>query len=234
MQKYKESYEQHHSLAAMTAMLVNTCKLANLGHERRTRIDQVAAALLERLDGLRARAADLGHDELNVLWLDARLVDLALLLLRGLELRHLVVVAAGRVERGRAPAAHLRLRDATERAAALVHVLVLRLAEDEVAVAVRRLVHLRRRDHVQHLRGVSTPRGRGAQHAARTFFGRRIVTRVMPGTFLRPSVISALRALRSARDWILSSAAADVGSSLSSWSWSWSWSCAWSWSWSWS
>jgi hypothetical protein len=43
----------------------------------------------------------------------------------------------------------------------------------------------------------------------------------MPGTFFRPRLRRAFLALRSDRDWILSSAAAEVGSS---WSWSWSWS----------
>jgi hypothetical protein len=44
----------------------------------------------------------------------------------------------------------------------------------------------------------------------RMFLGRRRVTRLIPESFFSPSPRRAFLALRSARDWIFSSAAADV------------------------
>lgn len=46
------------------------------GAERHDRVDNVIVILLERLDGLLPADAGLGLDELNVLGLEARLVDL--------------------------------------------------------------------------------------------------------------------------------------------------------------
>jgi len=91
------------------------------------------------------------------------------------------------------------------------------LAKDNVAIAVLRLVNLRVWNYEEVLYNVSV------FHTLEnkvyiTFFGLRRVTRVIPGTFFSPKLSSAFRALRSDRDWILSSAAAEVGSSPWPWS----------------
>lgn len=86
------------------------------------------------------------------------------------------------------------------------------LSVDDVDVRGGRLVDLRVGDDEEHLWAVipaggsrqrslsSSSSGRVVRGWLLTFLGRRMVTRVMPGTRLRPRLARALRALRSARD----------------------------------
>ena len=86
---------------------------------RRTGVDEIAAALLQHLDGFCARAVDLLHDEVDVLGVDARLVH-GLLVLGLLKLGDVIVVVV--VVRARAA----ELRDRARAAAALRELLLRR------------------------------------------------------------------------------------------------------------
>ncbi|KAI3482895.1 hypothetical protein L1887_54217 [Cichorium endivia] len=123
-------------------------------------VDEVAVGLLERLDRLPARAAHLLHDEVDVLGVDALLVDgrvVVLLLLFSLGLGSATGLR-GLQRLGEQTLLRLGLSHllSSLRLGELRHVLGLGLAEDNVHVRVRRLVHLGLGDHVEVLSRSST------------------------------------------------------------------------------
>jgi hypothetical protein len=62
--------------------------------QRRTSIDEIATTFFQHSDRFRTAAVHLSHNELDVLGIDASLVDISLL--NGLEIRHVIVIVADR------------------------------------------------------------------------------------------------------------------------------------------
>ena len=117
----------------------NPCPLA--GGELHDGLHDVVVVLAKSSHGLALGALHLGHDELDVLRLDASLVDLTLVRVLDDKNIRLGVTCAGLL---REACSTLRLRLGAE-------VLDLGLAEDDVGVGVRRLVHVRLGDNEENV-----------------------------------------------------------------------------------